>query len=64
MDKNIKKIVDFFVLRGWFHHRTGKHYIYKHPKGGTVTISRTASRRNYLKDVKNNFLREERINNH
>lgn len=64
MDKNLKKIIDYFMLRGGCLHRTEKHYIYNHPKGGTVTISRTASKRNYMKDVKNNFLREGRINNH
>lgn len=60
MDGEMKKIIKEAKKRGWYLHRTGKHYIYKHVNGGIVTISKSASSQGAFQAVKRDFKNEER----
>ena len=60
MDSQLKKVIKEAEKRGWVLQRTGKHYIYKHENGGTVTVSKTASTQGAFQAVKRDFKNEER----
>ncbi len=60
MDGEMKKIIKEAKKRGWYLHRTGKHYIYKHERGGAVTVSKSASTKGAFQAVKRDFNNEER----
>ena len=51
LSKNLKKAIKPFLDRGWYLSRIGKHYIFKHNLGGTVTVSRTSSDRLFYKEL-------------
>jgi len=61
MDRKTKELVKEYEDKGWYLHRTGKHLIYKHKDGGTVTISGTTSDRNDHWNIKRYFRKEERL---
>lgn len=61
MDKKVKEMVKEYEKNGWFLSRkNGKHYIYKHKNGGTVTISGSSSDKNAFWSVRRHFKKEER----
>lgn len=60
MNSEMKKIIKEAIKRGWYLHRTGKHYMYKHEKGGAVTVSKSASTQGAFQAVKRDFKNEER----
>jgi len=60
MDNEIKKIIKAAKKRGWYLHRIGKHYIYKHDNGGTVTVSKSASTQGAFQAIKRDFNNEEK----
>jgi predicted RNA binding protein YcfA (HicA-like mRNA interferase family) len=62
MDKRLKKLIKYYVSLGWYLDRKGKHLIYKHPKGGTVTISGSTSDVNTYWSVRRHFKKEMRLN--
>lgn len=58
-DKDLRKLIKPFIdNEGWVFERIGKHYFFKHPKGGTVTVSKTASDRNAYRKIEKDFIRE------
>jgi len=61
MAKDKDKIIKEAIKRGWYLHRKSKHNIYKHKKGGCVTVSRTASERRDWLEIKSHFLQQERL---
>jgi len=60
INREVKKVVKKYESNGWYLDRIGKHYIYKHPKGGCVTVSSTASDQNAFKKIERDFKNEER----
>lgn len=58
LPKELKKTINPFLEKGWYLSRIGKHYIFKHNLGGTVTVSKTSSDRSFLKSVARDFERE------
>ena len=62
--KQLTKILKQAEQRGWYLARESRHYIYKHKKGGCVTVSKTPSEVGALKDIEHDFIRVERINAH
>jgi len=60
MDSEIKKIIKKYEKYGWYLHREGKHYIYKNPRGGTVTVSKSASTQGAFKAIERDFKSQER----
>lgn len=60
MDKNLKKLIKEYEDRGWYLERKKKHYIYKHPDGGVVSVSSTVSDVNMRWGVRKDFKNEER----
>ncbi len=63
MDNETKKVIKEYEKKGWYLYRKNKHLIYKHPDGGTVTISGTVSNRNNHWCIKRHFNKEERARN-
>jgi len=61
MSSEIQKVLKEAEDRGWYLQRKKKHYVYKHPRGGCVTVSKTLSEPRSWKDAKQNFLRQERM---
>ena len=55
------KILKEAKNRGWYLHRHSKHEIYKHKKGGCVTVSTTASKERAIKEIKKDFQRQEQL---
>ncbi|MBT5491933.1 hypothetical protein HOK00_06720 [bacterium] len=64
MNRDIKKMLEPFLKKGWFLDRVNKHSIFKHPKGGCVTVSNTASDTNAVKQIKKDFINEEKKHSH
>jgi len=62
--KQLKKILKEAEQRGWYLSRKARHYIYKHKKGGCVTVSKTPSEVRALRDIKHDFIKQERIYAH
>lgn len=60
IDKEISKVIKDAENRGWFLERKGsRHYIYKHEKGGCVTVSMTPSDTRAWKNIKKDFSNQE-----
>jgi len=59
-----EKVLKEAIGRGWYLHRHTKHEIYKHEKGGCVTVSKTASERRDWLEIKSHFLQQEKIYQH
>lgn len=64
MNREIRKIVKKYEQYGWYLDRIGKHHVYKHPEGGCVTVSSTASDVNAFRSIERDFLSESAKNNH
>ncbi len=60
----MKQVIKKAKERGWYLHRSKKHYIFKHDKGGIVSVSKTNSERRAWLEVKKDFMHQERIYNH
>ena len=61
-NKEKLKVIQEAENRGWYLHRSNKHLIYKHKKGGCVTISSTKSKGHETwKGIKQDFIRQERL---
>lgn len=56
-----KAVIKAAISRGWYLHRQKKHYVYKHKKGGCVTISKTASESRAWLEVKKDFIHQEKL---
>ena len=61
MQKEKEKVIKEAKERGWYLHRQNKHDIYKHKKGGCVTVSRSASERRDWLEIKSHFIQQERL---
>jgi len=59
MQKEKEKVIKEAKERGWFLHRQSRHEIYKHKKGGCVTVSKTASEKRAWKEMKKDFIHQE-----
>lgn len=59
MEKRLKKLIKEKEQIGWYLDRKGKHLVYKHPKGGTVTIATTSSDTNMFWSVRRHFKKAE-----
>jgi len=57
--KELSKVIKKAKKHGWFLHRRSKHDIYKHKKGGCVTVSRTDSERRSWREVEQYFKHQE-----
>ncbi len=60
MQKEKAKVIKEAKERGWFLYRQSRHEIYKHKKGGCVIVSKTESKERVWKEVKKDFMRQER----
>jgi predicted RNA binding protein YcfA (HicA-like mRNA interferase family) len=60
----IKSVIKEAKKRGWYLERSKNHLIFKHEKGGIVTVPKTGSDIRNCHEVRKNFDRQEIINNH
>jgi len=61
MVKDKEKIIKKAINRGWYLDREKRHCIYKHKKGGCVTVSKTVSERRAWLEIKKDFRRQEKL---
>lgn len=61
MRKEKEQVIKEAEERGWFLQRQKKHFVYKHKKGGCVTVSKTESNRRCCKEVVKDFLHQEQL---
>lgn len=61
MKKEKERVIKEAKKRGWFLQRQKRHYIYKHAKGGCVTISKTESEFRSWREIRKDFIHQERL---
>ena len=59
-----EKVLKEAIKRGWYLHRSKKHYIFKHKSGGFVTVSKSESEKRAWLEIKKDFIHQENLFNH
>lgn len=59
LNKDVERVVKEALARGWFLDRIGKHFVYKHPEGGCVTVSKSPSDVKAWRKIEKDFINEE-----
>jgi len=62
MNNKLDKVLSNARANGWYIHRVGKHTIWKHPNGGTVTTSKSPSCHRAIANIKKDFERQYKLN--
>lgn len=60
----MKQVIKEAKDRGWYIQRSKKHHIFKHEKGGFVTVSKSNSERRAWLEAKKDFIHQEKLYNH
>lgn len=60
----LKQVIKEAKDRGWYLKRKKNHLVFKHEKGGIVTVPKTGSDIRNCQEVKKNFIRQENLYKH